>query len=341
VGSWFSSSNVRIETSSNETSWDFRNGAQGWVIGNGLSNQTQEPSGLWFHVSANDPYLFGPMINASAASYPYIYLKMASQTDNCGQIYFRRETDTSFAEERHVALPIVANGGDNYLIVDMRNNANWTGTITQLRLDPACGAVNNRAVRIDQLALLSNATSWDFRNGAQGWFIGNGLSNQTQEPSGLWFHVSANDPYLFGPVINVPAANYPRLHLEMASQTDNCGQLYFRRQSDADFAEERHVALPIVADGSTNSFDIDMRSNSQWTGNIIQLRLDPACNAVNNRAVRIDRLSLNPPLSTPTPSPTPGSKYLVIVSRAKLAVIQILCPLQWLVTPFTLIPILL
>jgi ribosomal protein L31 len=277
---------------SNASSWDFSSGLRGWAVGQGLDNQQQYSQGVWFNVSSDDPYIFGPMINIPAADYSHIYLKMASQTDACGEIYFRRRGDASFTGSQYVNLPIVADGGDEYLIVDMSSHPAWTGNIIQLRLDPACEAVNNHAVRIDQLALLSNASSWDFSNGLQGWAIGQGLDNQQQYPQGVWFNVSSDDPYIFGPMINIPAADYPYIRLRMASQTDACGQVYFRPLGDAGFSEAKHVDLPIIADGGDEYIVVDMSSNPAWTGNIIQLRLDPACYVVNGHAVRIDQLSL-------------------------------------------------
>jgi hypothetical protein len=78
----------------------------------------------------------------------------------------------------------------------------------------------------------------------------------------------------------------------MVSQTDSCGQVYFKRQNDLAFSGERYLSLPIVADGSENFLTVDMSSHPLWTGNIIQLRLDPACSAVNEHTVRIDQVSL-------------------------------------------------
>jgi hypothetical protein len=177
-----------------------------------------------------------------------------------------------------------------------------------LRFDPACEALNGHAIRIDQIAFVTNALSWDFRNGAGGWTIGNSLSNQTQEPLGLWFNVAGNDSQLISPFISVPAANYSRIAITMASTTDTCRQLYFKREGDVSFAEDRAFYTEVIADGSTTTFYLDVSANPNWQGTITQLRFDPACEAVNGHAIRIDQIvfTVTPTPVTPTPvTPTP------------------------------------
>lgn len=274
------------------TSWDFRNGAQGWWIGNGLASPTQEPNGMWYNVVGDDPFLVSPNINLSADKFDYLYLKMASQTDACGQIYFRRQEDAGFTDERYVSFSPVPDASTRYYTIDMNSHPLWTGNIVQLRLDPACFVTNGHAVRIDELALLANNTSWDFRKGSLGWSIGNGLGSQTQYLEGVWYDVTTNDPYLFGPMVNITAEDTDHLYLRMASQTDNCGQIFFRRTGDAEFADERRIDFTVQADGATRSYIIDTTSNPFWAGTIIQLRLDPACIRAGNHAVRIDDLSV-------------------------------------------------
>ena len=151
--------------------------------------------------------------------------------------------------------------------------------------------------------------SWDFRNGAGGWTIGNSLSNQTQEPVGLWFNVAGTDSQLLSPFISVPAANYSRIAITMASTTDTCRQLYFKREGDVSFSEDRAFYTQVIADGSTTTFYFDVSTNPNWQGTITQLRFDPACDAVNGHAIRIDQIVFT---VTPTPvTPTPVPNYSV------------------------------
>lgn len=152
-----------IDVLSRATAWDFRSGLQGWTANSSLTNQTQMATGLWFRVAERDPQFVSPPINAPAASYPQLSLKVASTTDACGQVYFTREGDLGFSEERRMTLPINPNGASNLLTLDMRAHPLWAGTITRLRLDPACEAVNGQTLRIDQISLIEGASSESYR----------------------------------------------------------------------------------------------------------------------------------------------------------------------------------
>jgi murein DD-endopeptidase MepM/ murein hydrolase activator NlpD len=292
---------------SQKQNWDFRFGTQGWVVNRGLSSPRQEESGVAYTVTQDDPQTLSPYLAVAAEQYPQIFFRMASQSDSCQSIYFRRLDDVGFSEDRAFNLTFLADGGTRSMLVDTGSHPLWNGTIVQLRFDPACH-VTNQAVRIDDLAFVSRARSWDFKFGMQGWHIHHGLRLINQEAQGLSFAVIEEDPQLLSPMIAVPAAQYNRLTLKMASQSDSCQQIYFRRVDDAGFSEDRVFRLEVLADGGTHSAVVDTGLHPLWNGTIARLRFDPAC-SVLDQAVRIDQLAftyVTPTPVTPTPiTPTP------------------------------------
>ena len=139
---------------------------------------------------------------------------------------------------------------------------------------------------------LTNTTQWFFATTSQGWTIGNGLNESKFVDNGWWHRVAGNDPWLLGPTTKVSANDYHYLFILMVSQTDSCGQVYFKTEATPNFDEVKRLDLPIVANGDTQAMFFDMRSNPHWTGNLIQLRLDPACISINDKTVRIDFVML-------------------------------------------------
>lgn len=290
--------------SANGLRWDFRQDMQNWTIGNGLTGPTAQGIGQGFNVVASDPYLLSPTMSGAAASFPTLFIRMASKTDPFGQVFFKRSTDTAFAESRSTAFTIDSDGGTHSYFVNMAANLNWNGTITQLRLDPAAQPVQNQVIRIDEAALLSKVTAWDFSKGLQGWTVSNGLGSPTQLTSGLWFAVQAADPQLISPMVNIPTASYRYAYITMASQTDSCGEIYFRKAENPDFVAAQHERLLPKPDGTTYTYVIDLANDPNWNGTVIQFRLDPACEAVKNRAIRLDKIVLsNTPPAAPTAAP--------------------------------------
>jgi hypothetical protein len=286
-----------IALTGNFASWDFSNGLNGWTLVNGLINPdpASPPYGLVMTVSADDPFMHGPYMRLNAADYPYLFIQMASQTDNCAQIFFRKPGQPDFQEEQYLPVPIVADGQTKFLLVNMSENPHWSGVIEQLRLDPACFRANANAVRIDRIGLVSRKTGWDFVNGLQGWSVERGLIEPDgNNDVGVVFKVSDNDPFISGPWMALPAHQFPFITIKMASVTHACGQLYFQRAGDVSFDDSRKVDLNFNADGSDQFLVLNMRQHPNWTGTIIRLRLDPACDPVGDSFVRIDRLNLVP-----------------------------------------------
>src|SRR5690606_2572461 len=155
----------------------------------------------------------------------------------------------------------------------------------------------------------SNSTSWNFGDakGPLGWTIENGMSDPQYTPNGMWYKISAGDPWLQGPGIkDVIAENYRYVKVVMASQTDQCGQIYFKKVGQSNYIEAQHVWFDVNPDGSTRTYYVDMKSNNLWSGAIKQLRLDPACVPVAGKgnAVRIDLIALTNTVDTPTDTPT-------------------------------------
>jgi len=286
-----------LSTPQFRTAWDFRYGLQGWTANGSLVFSEIGAQGIVFFVTGQDPFIEGPqMAGVLAKDYPYLYVKMASQTDSCGQIYFQRAGDPGFADSRSVSFTVTPNGGDLHFLIDMRQNPNWNGTIVRLRIDPACAPATAmaNAVRLDYIALTGNFAAWDFSSGLNGWSLVQNLANPVQgvPPAGVVISVTGDDPFMHSPYFRVNAADYPFVYIEMASQTDNCAQIFFRRAGEAVFHEERSLYFPLTADGATKFVLVDMRQNPRWSGVIEQLRLDPACSQANNNAVRIDRIGL-------------------------------------------------
>ena len=279
------------------TSWDFRLGLQDWQLQNNLSFDSTDPQlGTVLIVTGLDPWLVGPeMAGVLARDYPYLYIRMASQTDNCGQVYFKRLGDTDFDASRGINLPIVADGNPQHLLIDMRQNPHWNGTIRQLRIDPACNQNYLNGVRMEYVALVGNFAGWNFDLDSHliGWMLNNKLANPSfSYPQGAVMQVVGNDPWMESPYLRLTAEDHPYLYVQMASQTDNCAEFYFRKAGQPNFTAQQAFSVPLVADGGTKHILIDLRANPHWSGEIEQIRFDPACNMNNVNFVRVDKIAL-------------------------------------------------
>ncbi|MBM7568379.1 hypothetical protein [Paenibacillus sacheonensis] len=121
-----------------EWNFDTDGNQEGWSLGNQL---TSSVSGGSLHLSSSgtDPYMFSSdNLGIAASGNGHVYVRLKNTSSSTGiQIYFITNSDTSYGESKVVNLPVTANSDYTVYDLNMSGNANWTGTIKQLRFDPA------------------------------------------------------------------------------------------------------------------------------------------------------------------------------------------------------------
>jgi hypothetical protein len=92
---------------------------------------------------ASDPYLTSPAglavkAYSSSVTYGYKYLKFYMKSDcsnKTAALYWKRTTDSSFSETRKVTATVSSSWGT--VTFNPSTSADWSGTIDQVRIDPA------------------------------------------------------------------------------------------------------------------------------------------------------------------------------------------------------------
>ena len=113
-----------------------------------------------------------------------------------------------------------------------------------------------------------------------GWQGVNVVEVNSGALDGLWvLETGMNEPILNGPPMRLSADRYKQVAVRMANMGNppqhSWAQLFWRRSDDLDFSESRSASVVVSNDGSYNAYTFDMSSNSEWSGEIVQLRLDP------------------------------------------------------------------
>jgi murein DD-endopeptidase MepM/ murein hydrolase activator NlpD len=304
------------------TSWNFANERHGWEEKNGLNFLGHIDGGMVYDVTGVDPIIEGPQVLFPADDHPYLHIYMETDADACGEIFWRRSGDANFDESRKINISPKNTTGTHLVVVYMAGNPNWNGTIVQLRLDPACvpDAPPN-GLRINRIELsketCTSATSWDFSSQRHGWQEINALTFNGHVDGGMHYDVTGEDPRILSPLMcGISTQAYRYMIIQMASQVDACGQVFFRRAQDVNFSElsgdDRHFEIYPEPSGDTHNVIIDLATNPFWNGsnnqdNITHLALDPACVPSGfPDGVRIDKVYFTDdgPTQTPTPTPT-------------------------------------
>jgi MYXO-CTERM domain-containing protein len=116
--------------------WSFDGGTlEGWTDAEPSSsaNAEDKTKGLVLTTTGEDPQLIGPETAFSASAYTAISIKGTTTLSGAGRVYFATDSAPGFDESRSV--PFTMKNGET--LVPLSGNAAWTGTITQLRIDPA------------------------------------------------------------------------------------------------------------------------------------------------------------------------------------------------------------
>jgi PKD-like domain/Secretion system C-terminal sorting domain/FG-GAP-like repeat len=139
--------------------WHFAtNGStDGWTVG---TSATIGAIGsiLTVNITGSDPNINSPAgLLINGASQKYIRILMKNNTsDQIASIYFETIASPGLSEAKRVDFAIVPNDVNSHeYIVDMSSNANWTSTVTNLRLDPIAGPATGSTL-IDYIKVTSD-----------------------------------------------------------------------------------------------------------------------------------------------------------------------------------------
>jgi hypothetical protein len=94
--------------------------------------------GAWSARSfTDDPMIIGPGLMAvDAAKYPALEVRMRVDGGKMGQVFWRLDGMGNFTEEASCKFPLITDGQFHVYRVPLADNAQWRGTIRQLRFDP-------------------------------------------------------------------------------------------------------------------------------------------------------------------------------------------------------------
>lgn len=133
-----------------DTSWNFYNGRDGWVVDDsssiiGVFYPSDAPDGaIKINPGIHDPRMWSPSglyLNPTIDSgYTHVIIRMASNClDLHAQLFYITTNDSIWDETKSRRFNLLSRGGWHIYDIDMSTDINWThgGRITQLRLDPA------------------------------------------------------------------------------------------------------------------------------------------------------------------------------------------------------------
>ena len=130
---------VTLSLPSLAQSWEFNSGStQGWWAAHSVSNLQASGGYLAGDVTGGDPYIIGPPSpNIDADANPFIQIRMKIDAGTVAEFFWGTEAQPYHVGGREVAFPLTSDNQFHDYYVDMSTNAQWTGLVNTLRLDPS------------------------------------------------------------------------------------------------------------------------------------------------------------------------------------------------------------
>lgn len=128
--------------------WQFDSDSEGWGGQNDIPSLNVSNGTINGSIVGSDPYLVSATnLNVNITNNSHILVRMKNGTSSSqAQIYFTTNSSGNFEEGKVVNFPIKPNSDYCEYLIDMSTNPNWTGTLRQLRLDPAIGSTGTFSV---------------------------------------------------------------------------------------------------------------------------------------------------------------------------------------------------
>ncbi len=98
-------------------------------------------------------------------------------------------------------------------------------------------------------------------------------------------------PFLHSPALSINTQSYRAMTVTMKANCSGFASVYFKHPGEG-LSDSKSVGFHVVGDNRYHTYDIDFSTNSEWTGIIDQIRVDPIY--VANTDVEISKIAFRP-----------------------------------------------
>ncbi len=279
--------------------------AEGWRA----TNSTQTVSGGADNIgtfTSTDPYITSPdRLEINASTYKYVMVRIRNNTtSDLAQLFFTTNADTTWNEAKSLRRIVsTSDAGYHEYVFNMSQNAGWTGTIKQLRFDPAI--VRTGSVDVDQIRFYASAeeafapTVNNGFNTAGNTELWTDQAGATQSVAGgvNTITTTANNAYILSSnAISLDGGAFRYLKIKMRNNTtSSTARIAWRTSLSSRYEAAKEVTFQIrPSDFESHEYVVDMGQNALWNSRITDFRFSPAVTATGTVEVDYIRASLTP-----------------------------------------------
>jgi hypothetical protein len=288
---------VCLPTSVKAPSWEFNttSNSEGWSGNAQITGPSVTGGSMSGTTTGVDARFTSPrQLGIDAVSQNVIEVGLRVSGGASFQIYFQKQTDTSFRGSRGKSVLIKDAGNFVRYRVDMSTVPSWTGTIKRLRLDPT--NLSGATVDVDYVRVCMPSYEvkpvWEFSTlgDSEGWTGAGDIGTLKAAGGKLHTRSTGPDPRLMSPTTSVdPRASrffIAALDAEAGSFLD-----VFFELSGGGFNASQRKNRALLGDGGRKLYAVDLGDVSKFeSGDVSALRFDPV--DAGGAGIRIDSMGM-------------------------------------------------
>ena len=256
------------------TSWNFdEKSTEGWV-GTGNTFNTQDGTVLTSLLSPGDGLTSSANLDTYGYHSPSVEMTARAQDVSATIcLSFITADDWVWNDQKTTCLP-VQNGDYQDYHFDFSTNEVWmNGLVKQLRISSATPSI----LEIDHMQIETQFYGWEFNNpqGADGWYAISNLTPLVVDNGTLDSSVTGSDPSMGSPYLGVDAAAFNKLVIRMRTTAGSNARILFTTNTDPYIGGEKSQSFTLIDDGDWHEYSLDMSTNGEWIGSILQIQLVP------------------------------------------------------------------
>lgn len=241
--------------------------------------------------TGGDPTITIPVADVPTADYNQIRLRMwvdPAATLNA-ELFYSTTTHPGPVGGQSIMVPVVP-GGWNLYVFDFSGDANWTGALNLLRLDPLGAAANvGLMVKVDYVEAYDSGTGAALRlhefDVESGYTLGQLTFHGLAEAGSYRARATAVDPYLYWHSLgglNIDTTIYGAVRFDM--EIDEGGgdtQVFYGTTVAPGSSGSRMMTFP----APTGRINYYLLPTSEWSGMLDLVRIDPFTDGVGRGIV--------------------------------------------------------
>jgi len=277
------------------TSWDWNNdgNCEAWTANENITSANVADGYFTLDIAGGDANVTSPELSFNSEQYSTLEITYKNSTEDTNAEFYWTSSNGGWAAERCLGFSTIADDQWHTITLDLSQNANWSGTITQIRLDPTQNG--SGLFEIDSLRFVPTGEVmdvWNFRvndNFENWWPVQDMDSNEVKDGSMNMTVSGQQDPY-FAMFSSFDTSVYKKVVIVYKNDTDSTEAGFYWARPGEEWSGDRGRTFTTVNDGEWHSATIDLSAETNWTGTVNAIRFDPT--SAGTGTFKIDKIAI-------------------------------------------------